>query len=296
MFEKKVELNKLAQLEYHGTPGITQDCLDALAVVLQFGEPIKSAWLISGEKDHSGCRDHALILNSEAEHQTVINSGFRSGYGGEGPKGLSKAIQLLEKHEIQIQEFEVKQTLISRIQKCCLLTKDLEKITDNPIHGGHFYDYIWYDPKKGGYTFDDTAIKQLYKPAVPLAIVDQRIFDLALMLEEQPDETLFKGYRRLEGIVREMHPDLELKSAKDLFTQAYLRKDSALYWPALSASECEGRAHLFIGAFQVYRNERIHNEPNHYDLHSAVREFLLLNELYVLQSSSIVRPHEEKID
>jgi hypothetical protein len=293
MIKKKVEINKLADIEYHGSPGTTRHCLDALVMWLQFGKPIQTVWLISGPPDDYNCRDHAFILNLEFGRQIVINTGFRSGYGGEGPGGLSKAIQLLQKHHVNIEEYEVDSILMLRLEKCCLLLSDLELIAKSrPVLGGRFYDYIWYDRDKGGKLFNQKAISSLYEPIIPLAIIDERIMDLAIDFEDNPDSNLMEGYRRLEDIVRDKHEDLKGLSAGKLFSTAFFGESAILHWPKLDTSEVIGRANLFSGAYMAYRNKRAHKVPEHYDLHGAVREFLLLNELFVLESSTVLKPAE----
>lgn len=292
MLTPKVQINKLAELEYHGSSGITQHCLDAIVMLLQFGERIEKARLLSGEVDQTNCRDHAFLLTLVDGRDVVINTGFRSGYGGEGPKGLSKALQLFLRHNVDIEEYEVNSALMRRLEKCCLLNSDIEAIlAARSVSGGRYYDYIWYNSEKGNYTFDERAISALYHPLVPLAIVDNRILDLALRLEQDPDASLLTGYKRLEGLVREKHPDLRGLSAARLFSTAYQGENALLEWPDVDKSEAGGRASLFIGVFKSYRNKRAHHEEDT-DLKSAVREFLLLNELFLLESTTRVRSED----
>jgi hypothetical protein len=61
---------------------------------------------------------------------------------------------------------------------------------------------------------------------------------------------------------------------------------AVLTWPGTVASEREGRAHIFIGAFKAYRNPRAHREPA--DLvHEQLAELLLLNHLYMLEREAV---------
>lgn len=71
-----------------------------------------------------------------------------------------------------------------------------------------------------------------------------------------------------------------------------MEKRLVLYWPDISKGETEGRSQLYIGAYKTYRNDRIHNESERLSLHDAVREFLLLNELFVLESQARIRTGE----
>lgn len=88
--------------------------------------------------------------------------------------------------------------------------------------------------------------------------------------------------------MRDKHPNLKGLSAAKLFSTAYQGENALLEWPDVEKSEAEGRASLFIGIFKSYRNKRAHHEDNT-DLKSAVREFLLLNELFLLESTARLR-------
>ncbi|WP_417511181.1 hypothetical protein [Methylophaga sp.] len=282
MLSQKVQINKLADLEYHGSYGITQDCLDAIVMLLQLGERIEKVRLLSGEVDQTNCRDHAFLLTLVDGRDVLVNAGFRSGYGGEGSKGLSKALQLLLRHNVFIEEHEVNSALMRRLEKRCLLISDIESIlASRCVSGGRYYDYIWYDTEKNGYSFDERAISALYPLMVPLAIVDNRILDLALGLEEQPDLSLTTGYRRLEGIFRDKHPDLAGLTAAKLFSKAYLGENAIMEWPDIDKSESDGRASLFIGVYKSYRNKRAHNEPSD-DMASVKNQGVVLLEKQTL--------------
>ncbi|MFV5310990.1 hypothetical protein VXN68_02080 [Acinetobacter schindleri] len=82
--------------QYLGTP-FTQDCLNALGFILQTNSVIEKALLLSFNQEH------AYLINS-AKNTYIIRSGFTSGYQGEGPKGLASSLQLLLKHNIEVEE------------------------------------------------------------------------------------------------------------------------------------------------------------------------------------------------
>ncbi|MEX1201420.1 MAG: TIGR02391 family protein [Methylophaga sp.] len=286
---KKVELNKLAAIEYHGADGVTQHCLDAIVRLIQFGDRIEKAWLLSGEADQWNCRHHAFILSINYGDLVAIKSGFASGYGGEGPGGLSKALQLLIRHKAEIEEHEIKPAVMERLTYGALLSSDIDFIkSSRPIRPNRFRDYIFHNDERTTEVFRDRDLNYLFPPVVPLATLDARIMDLALNLEEHPDASLLSGYRRLEGLVRNKHPELAGLSAAKLFSKAYQSDNALLEWADVEKSEADGRASLFIGVFKSYRNKRAHHEQKN-DLKNAVREFILLNELFLLESTSIVR-------
>jgi len=292
VLKQKIEISKLADVEYHGSNGTTQDCLDAIARLIQFGDRIEKARLLSSPKEEGGCRDHAFILTINNDQLVVIGTGFRSGYGGEGPKGLSKALQLLIRHKAEVVEFEIKPDVLKRLEHRCLLSSDIQSIeSSNGVGPNRYYDYIFYDIKLAKKLFGDKELNLLFSPVIPFAIIDTRLLDLALSFEEQPDTSLLSGYRRLEGLVRDKHGELKGLSAAKLFSKAYQGEKSILEWPGIDKSESEGRASLFIGAFKSYRNKRSHHEPSD-DIASALREFLLLNELFILEAQARLKIDE----
>ena len=286
MLKPKIEINKLADVEYHGSNGITQHCLDAIARLIHFGDRIEQVWLISAPADQWNCRTHAFILTINNGQLVVIGSGFSSGYGGGGCKGLSKALQLLSRHKAEIKEVEIKSEVMNRLERRCLLQSDIESIeSSNYVRPNRYYDYIFFDTKLSEEVYGDRELNLLFPPVIPLAIIDTRILDLALSFEEQPDLSLLSGYRRLEGLVREKHDELKGLSAAKLFSKAYQGENAILEWPDIDKSEIEGRASLFIGVFKTYRNKRSHHEQSD-DMAIALREFLLLNELFLLESKA----------
>jgi len=286
VLKDKIEITKLADLEYHGSNGITQYCLDAIARLIQFGDRVEKSWLLSGPADEWNCRTHAFILTINAGQLVVIGPGFSSGYGGEGCKGLSKALQLLMRHKAEVEEFEIKSDVMNRLEHRCLLSSDIESIeSSNHVRPNRYYDYIFFDTKLAKKVFGDRELNLLFPPVIPFAIIDTRILDLALNFEEQPDLSLLSGYRRLEGFVRDKHEELKGLSAAKLFSKAYQGENAILEWLDIDKSEAEGRASLFIGVFKSYRNKRSHHELGD-DMASVLRELLLLNELFILESQA----------
>ena len=118
--------------------------------------------------------------------------------------------------------------------------------------------------------------------------------DLALNFEEHPDNSIISGYRRLEGIVRDRTGLTHAHGAK-LFSKAFQEDQSILHWEEIKPSEQIGRASIFIGIYMAFRNPRAHREPATGTTAEAIREFMLLNELFLLESQSVtreVRPNE----
>jgi hypothetical protein len=188
----------LAKIQYHGEFGITRSCLDAIVRLIHFGAQIEQVRLLTC----GGYHCFLLKVATEKSH-IAIKSGFSSGYQGEGPRGLSIALQLLGRYVPLIDEYEISLEVLQRISDSCLLVSDLEEInTKEQILPSRIHEYIYAD----GYTFTDDAInKRLryeFPLVIPLRLVDCRITDLAIKFHEDPDSSLISAYRRLEDIIR----------------------------------------------------------------------------------------------
>jgi hypothetical protein len=278
---ERIDLKKLAQIEYHGQAGFASECVNAIVRLIHFGDIIEKAMLISHIGKDSGT--HCFILTVNSANLIAIKSGFSSGYHGEGPRGLSNALHLLLRHGTKIDEYMVEKELIERLDSSCLLNSDIYALENaRPVTPVKFYDYI------RDLVFDnDKYLRPLFPYTVPLRLIDLRLFDLALALEGDQDALLFTGYRRLEDIIRERIGLDELSGVK-LLSQAFQGDGSILHWPGIVPAENKGRGLLFTGAFMAYRNRRGHRELKN-EHEEIYREFLLLNELFLLESSAVLR-------
>jgi hypothetical protein len=120
--------DELEGMEYHGVAGGSQDCQDAVMRLLQFGDRIVRVRILT----HANY--HGLLLTKEVGDRIGIPAGFSSGYGGTGPTCLSIALQLLDTHGAEIDEFEVDEALLERLNRSGLTIPDIERIdTARPI-------------------------------------------------------------------------------------------------------------------------------------------------------------------
>src|ERR1700685_804065 len=90
-----------AGIQYVGSPGITQDCIDAVMRLVQYDDRITRVRILS----HS--QEHCLLLTIDENDLFAIKAGFSSGYMGEGPRGFSLVLRILEDYGAEIEEFEV---------------------------------------------------------------------------------------------------------------------------------------------------------------------------------------------
>lgn len=262
-------------IDYLGEAGITETCLYSLCNLIQTHSDISYALLLTNDQSHG------FILKDQSDSYYIIRSGFTSGYPGEGPKGLAKALTILNKHQIETEEITIPAKLMNKVNHSSLCDNDIDFIfREKVIRPIRLHDYIY----SFQYEVASSHLKHYYPLELPYSIIDERIFDLALIFKQDPDSALTKAYKRLEDIVRE-RTGLNEHSTK-LFSQAFNTSNAPLTWVVPDKSEIVGRANLFLGTYQAFRNARTHREKDE-NLTHQYREFLLINELYLLEQEAI---------
>ena len=271
--------NKLHEgIQYVGEPGITAKCKEAIMRFIQFGDRITRVRILSC------ANEHGFLLNINERDIVAVRIGFSSGYLGEGPRGLSFILQNLETCGADIEEFVVDKGFLDRIDGSCLTRRDLTRIdAARPIRPLRWHNYIFDQLSQ---TNENGSLWHQYPPVIPWAIMDCRITDLALAFSDDPDDSLLKGYRRLEDIVRARTSSGEHGAA--LFSDAFQKEKGKLVWKGLNPSEHQGRIHLFTGAYMAYRNPRAHRELGQ-RLSNQLAEFVVLNHLYILEREASER-------
>jgi hypothetical protein len=265
----------LAGIEYVGLAGISEECRDAVLRLLQYGDKITQARILSS----SG--EHCLLLTVNVGDVVAVKSGFSSGYLGEGPRTFSYVLQVLDAYGVEIDEYIVSAELIERLDMSSLTTADLEAIdAAKPVRPRRWADYILepsFEKNEKG------MLWQYFPPVIPFAIIDSRITDLAISFWEGADDRLLTGYRRLEDILRQ-RTGIDEHGTK-LIAQAFAPNGGKLTWKGVCEGERAGRMQLFAGAYMAYRNRRAHREPKD-KTEELLTEFLLLNHLYQLEKES----------
>lgn len=290
---KYINQKLLAGIQYVGFAGISSSCLDAIMRLMQFGDKIHSAKLLTCIGEHS--KKHCFLLVINHDELVAVKTGFSSGYRGEGPAALSAALQLLERHGAELEEYEVSVDVIARVEQSCLTRQDIDSIEAlRPYRPTRWYEYVidqdepvsHFDQKEY-LNKDNEALLRRFPKVMPFGIVDSRLYDLALSFDAQPDSSIMSGYRRLEDIVRE-RTGLSESNTK-LFAKAFQGEEAILYWADIDdTGEHTGRASLFTAIFMAFRNRRAHREPDPY-AGGSLQEFLLLNQLYCLEKEAIKR-------
>jgi len=264
------------QIAYLGESGITHTCLIALFNLIQTHSNLSYALLLTSDQSH------ALILKDQNDSYYIIRAGFTSGYPGEGPKGLAIALAILDKHQIDTEEISITSKIMNKLNNSSLSDNDIDLIfKERIIRPIRLHDYIYPFSTE---VLAVSCLKYYYPLELPYSIIDERIFDLALLFKKDPDSALLKAYKRLENIVR-TRTGLNEHSSK-LFSQAFASSSAPLTWQLPDKSEVIGRANLFIGTYQAFRNARTHREKPEENLVHQYREFLLINELYLLEAEA----------
>lgn len=265
-----------------GLPGISASCLDAVLRLVQYEDRIQHAKLLTAGGSH------CLLLVLEGEEYVGVKSGFSSGYSGEGPRTLANVLRLLHACGAEIEEYKVPKALLDRIDASALTDSNLEFIHScDAVRPRRWQDYV-YD---AGYElFTDRGVWKLFRLVMPWAILDSRICDLAIDFFGDPDRALLNAFRRLEDTLRQ-RLNLDVSGTR-LFAMAFNGEDPPLTWPDIDSGEQKGRGQLFTGAYMAYRNPRAHKESSQ-DGRAALVEFLLINQLYLLERQAIARTSEK---
>lgn len=277
-FAAAVRVSDLAALQYVGLSGISASCHHAVKRLVQYRDAIEQALILT-------CREqHALLLTLPGEEQVAVKSGFSSGYSGEGPRTFAEVLLLLQALDVPIDECNVSPGLMDRLEASALTLADLQIIkTAKLVRPQRWHEYV-YDaaPERGA----RNGVFATFRPVMPWAIIDPRITDLAKRFFDSPDDCILTGFRRLEDAIRK-RTGLD-EHGRKLFAEAFSGDDAKLEWTVTDKGEQVGRAQLFVATFMAYRNPRAHRELRA-DEGSMLMEFLMLNQLFVLEAESTPR-------
>ncbi|AXY57083.1 TIGR02391 family protein [Acinetobacter chinensis] len=264
------------EIQYLGTP-YTQDCLDAIGIILQTQIHIEKALLLSCNQAH------AYLIKSH-RNTYIIRSGFRSGYPGEGPKGLASSLQLLLKHNIAVDEINISEKLMKKINHSSLPDTDIEiMLKTEVVRPTNIYEYIYEIYKTTEYQVTND---RYYPTELPYHLIDSQILDLALKFNDDPNRSIFNAFIRLENIVQNrINSD---KHSSALFEYAFCSENRPLICKNEDKRASQATGRIFPNIYKAFRNEHAHNEVSK-PLKTLMREFLLINELYILESEAIQR-------
>jgi len=125
-------------IDYLGEAGITETCLYSLCNLIQTNADLSYALLLTNDQSHG------FILKDQSDSYYIIRSGFTSGYPGEGPKGLAKALTILNKHKIETEEVTIPAKLMNKVNNSSLCDNDIDFIfREKVIRPIRLHDYIY---------------------------------------------------------------------------------------------------------------------------------------------------------
>jgi hypothetical protein len=127
-----------AGIQYSGLAGISNACQDAVLRLLQYGDRVTHARILSCSTTH------CLLLTVNVGDLIAVKSGFASGYRGEGSRTFSYVLQLPEAHSASIEEYEVDPEVIERLDDSALTRADVDKIGNaRPVRPTRWHDYVF---------------------------------------------------------------------------------------------------------------------------------------------------------
>jgi hypothetical protein len=286
----QVEDEHATYLEYAGHAGATAPCAEAVEHLLQSRRPLAKCLILTcREHDHPS---HALLIEDVFGDHIVVKAGFSSGYGGTGPKGFSATLALLNWHGVELDEVEVEERVIERLDGSALTLTDVATIENaRRIRPQRLWSYILELDEMRSDQGNPWTRREL---VVPLGILDERLAPMARSFWEDPDRILTRAYRALEEAVKEKAgiSQEEANAGPSKVYGAAFNPPGLLHWSKVSSSEQAGRASLFIGTVKAYRNPRAHRQLRDHP-EDALRELLLVNHLFRLEAEAVRREKNE---
>lgn len=279
---------QLAAIQYIGVARVTAPCKRSVMDLVQSGKAVRFVKILTHTQKTT--TSHALLLGIDEIDQIAVKTGFTSGYTGEGPSGFSFVLKLFEAYKFEVEEYEVGNDMLTRLDNSALTIDDLSEINKmDPIRPIRWDDYVI---RKDIWAPVTEEIEwNRFAPLMPLSILDARIADLAIHFWSNPDDKIFTAWRQLEDLLRKRLGSTE-HSAK-LFAQAFQGESAKLEWAGLDNGEAIGRGQLFTSAYLAHRNPRAHKNLQE-SPQEQLREFLLINHLYCLEASATPRKVSKK--
>jgi len=258
------------EIEVVGQSGVTERCLEAIRRLIQFGDSIRLARLLTTGDTH------AFLLELDQERLVFVRSGFTSGYNGEGPLGLGQALALLETVGAEIKHHRISPKLLKRGNLGQWSDKDVQTIRSLEVN--HALTWLeWMHAVKA--MPRSSALLAAFPPVIPYALLVPELMDTALELSQRGGDALRDAFVRLEQHIKALCGDPKDFGVR-LMEKAFLGKDPLLCWDGDAAKEQEGRGGLFVSTFKVYRNPRAHEIVTS-DLREEIQELMVLNQLWI---------------
>jgi len=155
-----------AGIQYGGIAGGSKECQDAIVRLLQFGDRVSLARVLTKKNTH------CLLLTVNEVALVGIKSGFASGYGGGGPHAFSYVLALLHAHSAEIEEYQVDEDVIERLDRSALTVSDIDRLDSaKPVRPNRWAEYVFEDDWERG---ESGMLWGEFKPVIPLPLSEVR--------------------------------------------------------------------------------------------------------------------------
>ena len=144
-------------IQYMGISGYSASCLDAVEKIVTDKRPPKKLTLVSTlwrpEPTSPSLPGYHLFLvwNWNRVPLTVVHSGFKTGYTGEGPRSFSLALCMILSENIEVTSVEYEMSTFAAVDKRRVTEEMIEKLRssdmlDNPELRDEWIDNGWIYP------------------------------------------------------------------------------------------------------------------------------------------------------
>ena len=272
------------EVQYLGQSGITASCLEGILLFIEGAERFgpedrnNKAYLVT----HGN--QHLFILPSWYVGYTVIRSGFRSGYSGEGPCGFSLAITALSLYRHIIREIIVSHSTLEKINRGKLATQGIDKLIGSQSGNASVSRYVW--PQHS-----EIKSKQVLHELLTDYLREDLRFTVSRLHEDlakaiQPvldapiEDVLRRGFIFLENSIKELAGVTNQQtSGVKLMEELFSKVDARISY-SCNPSEQKACRRLFQGAFGLFRNQTAHNLTTSIRSEDQIRVLHFLDLLY----------------
>ena len=273
MFQSRIDPQ---EVQYMGLAGMARPSLLAVDAIVNSQHPPRKASVVTwmaNPKDRQG-KHLFLFWDWNEVDLTVVQSGFTSGYDGEGPRSYSQALCMILDRGISTNEIRVAETAFNAIEHRRMTTELAERLRsadDTPA------EWLWISvwDRHETEVDDQTFWKTFHSPKPDFDFLDPELSKRCRSLWPSHAETaVFEAFRiveeRLRALVGESSEGEDPLIGEKLITRALNPKNGILIDTSLTSSEREGLYLMFKGAYQFVRNPRAHRIVEENDSQLAV--------------------------
>ncbi|MDE2838674.1 MAG: hypothetical protein OXL97_14400 [Chloroflexota bacterium] len=271
-------------MQYLGTPYDLNPCLLAIDTIVNSVRPPQRASLVTWAKDRPRHLEKHLFLfwGWREAPLTVVQSGFTSGYGGEGPRALSMALCMVFDKAIPLSQLYVNERLFNAVNRQRTTEKMLEElyVQGDPVEPWAPH-YVLVDHKR---TIDErTFWPKWHTPSPVFDFLDPELAErCGALYSANMQAAIREAYlvveERLRSLMSDPSDDGHVLTGHRLIVKALQTESGELTDKSLPHSEREGLFLMFKGAYMNVRNSRAHRSIEEKDQQRAI-ELIYLADL-----------------